>query len=148
MRWMCKPGSEPYTFIFEAGFAGDLSVWNKVAPALSKSAKVVAYSRAGIDNSDTRPEPRTLEQGGAELEQMIKAAQLKPPYILVGHSYGGFLVRQFAAHHPAEVAGMVFVDASAEGMDATLKKIGAAKFAKDQKAIASFTPIQAGPENL
>ncbi|WP_426319332.1 alpha/beta fold hydrolase [Pseudoduganella sp. R-43] len=133
-------GSGPYTIIFEAGFAGDLSVWRKVAPALSKSAKVVTYSRAGIGKSDVRPEPRTLEQSGAELEQMIKAAQLKPPFILVGHSYGGLLVRQFAAHHPADVAGMVFVDASAEGLDAALKKIDPAKFAQDQKAIESFIP--------
>ncbi|UGQ48814.1 alpha/beta fold hydrolase [Massilia endophytica] len=137
---MQTAGSGPYTVIFESGFAGDLSVWRKVAPALSKSAKVVVYSRAGVGKSDARPEPRTLEQSGAELEQMVKAAELKPPFILVGHSYGGFLVRQFAAHHPAEVAGMVFVDASAEGMDAALKKIDATRFAADQKAFEGFTP--------
>ncbi|RFP11628.1 alpha/beta fold hydrolase [Duganella sp. BJB488] len=133
-------GSGPYTVIFESGFASDLSVWRKVAPDVAKSAKVFVYSRAGIGKSDARPEPRTPQRSSAELDQAIEAAHLSPPFILVGHSYGGYLIRLFAQRHPEQVAGMVFVDPSMERFDTELKKIDAAKVAQDQRYLDSLTP--------
>ncbi|WP_332853731.1 alpha/beta fold hydrolase [Duganella sp. S19_KUP01_CR8] len=133
-------GSGPYTVIFEAGFASDLSVWRKVAPEIAKSAKVFVYSRAGIGKSDARPEARTPQRSSAEFEQVIEAAHLSPPYILVGHSYGGYLIRLFAQRHPEQVAGMVFVDPSMERFDTELKKLDAAKVAQDQQYLDSLTP--------
>ncbi|RFP14565.1 MULTISPECIES: alpha/beta fold hydrolase [unclassified Duganella] len=133
-------GSGPYTVIFESGFASDLSVWRKVAPEIAKSAKVFFYSRAGIGKSDARPEPRTPQRSSAELDQLIEAAHLSPPFILVGHSYGGYLIRLFAQRHPEQVAGMVFVDPSMERFDTELKKLDAAKVAQDQKYLDSLTP--------
>lgn len=133
-------GGGPYTVIFEAGFASDLSVWRKVAPEIAKSAKVFVYSRAGAGKSDLRPEPRTPQRSSAELDQVIEAAHLSPPYILVGHSYGGYLIRLFAQRHPEQVAGMVFVDPSMERFDTELKKLDAARFAQDRKHLDSLTP--------
>lgn len=133
-------GNGPYTVIFESGFASDLSVWRRVAPEIAKSAKVFVYSRAGIGKSDARPEPRTPQRSAAEFEQVIDAAHLSPPFILVGHSYGGYLIRLFAQRHPEQVAGMVFVDASMERFDTELKKLDAAKVAQDQKYLDSLTP--------
>ncbi len=133
-------GSGPYTVIFESGFASDLSVWRKVAPEIAKSAKVFVYSRAGIGKSDARPEARTPQRSSAEFEQLIEAAHLSPPFILVGHSYGGYLIRLFAQRHPEQVAGMVFVDPSMERFDTELKKLAAAKVAQDQKYLDTLTP--------
>lgn len=115
-------------------------MWRKVAPALATSAKVVAYSRAGHGKSDPRPEAPTIAARTGELEQLIATAGLKPPFVLVGHSYGGFLIRSFAARHPEQVAGMVFVDPSDEQFNVELRKLDAAAVDKDSKLTEQFMP--------
>ncbi|MBZ2208756.1 alpha/beta hydrolase [Massilia sp. R798] len=137
---MVKMGAGPYTVVFESGFGTDLSAWRHVAPAVAKSAQVVAYSRAGLGKSQARPGERTIRANTTDLERMIAAAQLRPPFILVGHSYGGFLIRDFAARHPAQVAGMVFVDASDERIETELRKIDPARTAQDAKLSEGYTP--------
>ena len=137
---MVRMGAGPYTVIFESGFGSDLTVWRNVAPAVAKSAQVVAYSRAGHGRSQARPGERTVTANTSDLEHMIAAAQLRPPFILVGHSYGGFLIRDFAARNPAQVAGMVFVDASDERIEVELRKMDPVKTAQDSKMSESYTP--------
>lgn len=137
---MASAGSGAYTVIFESGFSGGVADWQRVAPDVAKSAKVVVYTRAGSGKSDPRPEARTPERASLELDQLIEAAQLKPPFILVGHSYGGYLIRLFAARHPDKVAGMVFVDPSMERFNTELKKVDAGKLAQDLRHVDSLTP--------
>ena len=133
-------GSGAFTVVFEAGFASDLSVWRKVMPETAGQARVLAYSRAGTGQSPARSTPLGLEQSGAEFEQMLVAAGAKPPYILVGHSYGAFLVRQFAARHPEQVAGMVYVDPADEGLEVALKRVDPARVLQDQRMLAASMP--------
>ncbi|PWF49097.1 alpha/beta fold hydrolase [Massilia glaciei] len=133
-------GSGPYTVVFEAGFGSDLGVWRKVAPQVAKNARVVMYSRAGTGNSPARTAPLGPGQSSAELARLLAQAKAAPPYILVGHSYGGFVIRQFAAAHPEQVAGMVFVDPADEGLELALKRVDAARVARDQRAMAGFVP--------
>jgi pimeloyl-ACP methyl ester carboxylesterase len=135
-----QAGSGPVTVVFEAGFASDLSVWRKVAPEIAKQASVLVYSRAGTGQSQARAAPLGLEQSGAEFEQMLAAAGAKPPYVLVGHSYGAFLIRYFAARHPVQVAGMVFVDPADEGLETALKRIDPARVLQDQRLLAASMP--------
>lgn len=139
-------GDGRYTVIFESGFGTDLRTWRKVAPAVAQSARVVTYSRAGHGTSDARPEPRTIAQITTELEELIAAAQLAPPFILVGHSYGGLLVRSFAARHPEQVAGLVLVDPSDERFNPALRKLDAARAADDDSKFAGFVPPKFQPE--
>ncbi|UVW29060.1 alpha/beta fold hydrolase [Massilia sp. H6] len=137
-------GAGSYTVILEAGFGRDLGVWRNVAPALAASAKamakVVAYSRAGHGKSDPRPGAPTIAARTNELEQLIATAGLTPPFVLVGHSYGGFLIRSFAARHPEQVAGMVFVDPSDESFNLELRKLDAAAVDQDSKLTEQFMP--------
>ena len=137
---MAAMGSGRYTVIFEAGFGRDLSVWRRVAPALADAAKLVAYSRAGLGRSDPHPGAVGLAARTDELEQLVATAKLQPPFILVGHSYGAFLIRSYAARHPEQVAGMVFVDPSHERFEQELRKLDAARVDSDQRAIEGFTP--------
>ncbi len=137
---MISLGSGPYTVIFESGFASDLSGWRDVAPQVAKTSRAVIYSRAGTGQSAPRPEPRTLDQASAELSHLIAAAKLSPPFILVGHSYGGFLIRNYAAQHPEQIAGMVFVDPSSETQVLELAKLDAARTAQDNAAILKIMP--------
>jgi pimeloyl-ACP methyl ester carboxylesterase len=102
------------TVILEAG-SGDFSVeWSLVQPAVAKFARVCSYDRAGDGWSDLGPHPRTFHQIVYELHTLLDKAGVKPPLVLVGHSYGGWLVRLYASTYPAEVAGMVLIEAGAD----------------------------------
>ncbi|MEH6433812.1 alpha/beta fold hydrolase [Massilia sp. DD77] len=137
---MATLGTGRYTVLLEAGFGRDLTVWRRVAPALADAAIVVAYSRAGLGRSDARPGPVDLAARTRELEQLVATAKLQPPFILVGHSYGAFLIRSYAARHPEQVAGMVFVDPSHERFELELRKLDASRVDSDNRAIEGFTP--------
>lgn len=101
------------TVILEPGI-GDFSVeWSLVQPGVAKFARVCSYDRAGDGWSDTGPDPRTFHQIVYELHTLLTNAGVRPPYILAGHSYGGWLIHEYRAEFPTEVAGMVFVDAGA-----------------------------------
>lgn len=102
------------TVILEAG-AGDFSVdWSLVQPLVASLVRVCSYDRAGAGWSDLGPRPRTLRQQVWELHALLEKAGEKPPFVLVGHSYGGWLVRLFAETYPGDVAGVVLVESGAE----------------------------------
>ena len=105
--------SQP-TVILEAG-KGDFSVeWSLVQTGVAKFARVCSYDRAGDGWSDLGPHPRTFHQIVYELHTLLDKAGVKGPFVLVGHSYGGWLVRLYASTYPAEVAGMVLVEGGAD----------------------------------
>ena len=79
--------------------------------ALSAHARVCRYDRAGRGASDAAVSPRNPSEIVADLHALLHRAELAPPYVLVGHSFGGLLVRLFAQRHRDEVAGLVLVDA-------------------------------------
>src|SRR5262249_2403124 len=85
--------------------------WAKVQSEVSEFARVCSYDRAGFGWSDRRRGKRTPGCLAQELHLMLNAAEVKPPYILVGHSFGGLIMRAYAAQFPDEVSGMVLVDA-------------------------------------
>jgi pimeloyl-ACP methyl ester carboxylesterase len=96
--------------IFENG-SGDFSfIWGLVQPSISVFTTSVSYDRAGFAWSEAGPQPRSSRQIAFELNTALQHAGIKGPYILVGQSFGGFLVRAFARFYPEEVAGMVLVD--------------------------------------
>jgi len=100
--------------IFENG-SGDFSfIWNLVQPEIAKFTKTVSYDRAGYAWSEPGAMPRTGKQICLELHTALINAGIHPPYILVGQSFGGFLVRAFARYYPKEVVGMVLVEAVQE----------------------------------
>jgi len=97
--------------ILEPGI-GDFSVeWSLVQPDVAKVARVCSYDRAGDGWSEMGPHPRTFKQIVYELHTLLERADEKPPYLMVGQSYGGWLVRTYRTTYPAEVAGIVLVDA-------------------------------------
>lgn len=102
------------TVILEAG-AGDFSVdWSLVQPAVAGFARVCSYDRAGSGWSDLGPHPRTMHQIVSELHTLLQKAGEAPPYVLVGHSRGGWLVRLYQTMYPAHVAAMVLVEAGGD----------------------------------
>jgi pimeloyl-ACP methyl ester carboxylesterase len=98
--------------VFESGAGTGMSAWLDVLPDVSAFATVVAYDRAGIGGSvddGQLPTPRHVAQ---TLHALLGVLGVKAPYVLVGHSWGGLLIRMFAATYPSEVAGLVYVDST------------------------------------
>jgi pimeloyl-ACP methyl ester carboxylesterase len=143
---LVSKGIGPYTVIFESGFGRDLNVWRDLAPQVARSNKVITYSRAGHGRSEARPGTPTVASRTDELEQVIAAAGVRPPFVLVGHSYGGFLIRSYAARHPAQIAGMVFVDPSDEHQSTELRKLDAAAVDNDARLLVQYMPPKFQPE--
>jgi len=98
------------TVILEAGM-GDFSVeWSLVQPGIAQFARVCSYDRAGDGWSELGPHPRTMKQIVYELHELLTRAGERAPFILVGHSYGAWLVRAYQSTFPAEVAGLLLVE--------------------------------------
>jgi hypothetical protein len=85
--------------------------WTLVQPALSNTTRVCSYDRAGLGWSEPNPGPRTASRIADELAALIAASGEQPPFVVVGHSYGGIIARLFVARQRADVAGLVLVDA-------------------------------------
>jgi pimeloyl-ACP methyl ester carboxylesterase len=95
---------------------GDFSFdWTLVQSRVSRFSRICTYDRAGYAWSDPGPKPRTFAQLNLELRDALSKLGEGGPFVLVGHSYGGPVVRNFAAAYPRDVAGMVLVDAAYEG---------------------------------
>jgi len=102
------------TVILDSGAGGIGLSWELVRSEIAKVTRVVTYDRAGLGWSEPSPYPRDAFTMAVELHTMLVNANIPGPYILVGHSLGGPVARQFAAKYPNEVAGLVMVDSAHE----------------------------------
>jgi pimeloyl-ACP methyl ester carboxylesterase len=132
----CRGEGSP-TVILQSGFRNNAMVWSQdpaetgasmVMPALAEVTHVCAYDRPGtigfavdaLSRSDPIPMPQSPELVTADLHALLEAADVPGPYVLVGHSFGGVFVRDYADTYPDEVVGMVLVDAWPEQLTALL----------------------------
>lgn len=105
-----QQGAAGPSVVLESGIAGSLLGWSLVQPKIGEFARAYSYDRAGLGWSDHCAAPRTVEQMVSELATLLLRAEAPAPYILVGHSFGGLLIRAYAHMRAHEVAGLVFVD--------------------------------------
>ena len=103
-------GSGRPTVVFDAALAGSSISWTYVQPAVAEFARTCAYDRAGFGRSDRGPLPRTAGRLADELHALLVRSGEPPPYVLVGHSFGGLVTRIFAARYRSVTAGLVLVD--------------------------------------
>jgi pimeloyl-ACP methyl ester carboxylesterase len=112
--------------------------WAAVQPEVAKFARVCSYDRAGLGWSEPSPSPRTAPNMVDELHSLLAGAGVEPPYVLVGHSLGGGLVRLYAHQHPDQVVGMVLVDPLHEEQEQRLPATLTRLNQKSRKATGSF----------
>lgn len=103
-------GRDGPTVILENGGTGIVPQWGWVQPEVATFAQVVAYDRPGTGWSEAPPQPLDAEGSVRALHQALEQRGVAGPYVLVGHSMGGLMLRVFAQTYPDEVAGMVLVD--------------------------------------
>ena len=96
--------------VFESGGGAPLETWDSILAAVAGFAPVVAYDRAGTGKSEWDGVPPTPERIAARLQHLLAGLGVAPPYVFVGHSWGGALVRYYVGRHPAGVAGVLYLD--------------------------------------
>jgi pimeloyl-ACP methyl ester carboxylesterase len=109
--YLHETGDKGPTVVFESGIGGTSLNWFALQEAVSGFARTVAYDRCGLGWSSACITERTPSNIARELRLMLRGASIEPPYILVGHSFGGLVVRAYAADFPEDVSGVVLVDA-------------------------------------
>jgi len=105
-----ETGEGDPTVVLEAGISATICNWQLIQPEIAKFTRVLSYDRAGLGWSDRARTPRTVSSIVDELHEMLLAADVPPPYVLVGHSFGGIVARLYTMRYPSEIAGIVLVD--------------------------------------
>lgn len=108
--YLLEKGSGGPTVLFEAGIAATNLNWSHIQETVACFTSTASYDRSGLGWSSPARTARTPSNIAAELHNLLQSGGIKPPYILVGHSFGGLVMRRFALLYPEEVAGVVLVD--------------------------------------
>jgi pimeloyl-ACP methyl ester carboxylesterase len=98
--------------ILEAGNLGMSADWIKIQQQVAGTTRVCSYDRAGMGWSESGPAPRDASRISAELHTLLTRAGVAPPYVMVGHSYGGLYTLCFVGQYPGDAAGLVLIDSS------------------------------------
>jgi pimeloyl-ACP methyl ester carboxylesterase len=110
MHILCKGDARGPTVVLEMGAGEPSPFWWAIQDEVAKFARVCSYDRAGFGWSEKAKGPTGLESRAADLHAVLTAANMPGPYVLVGHSLGGPLIRLYARDHLDQTAGLVFVD--------------------------------------
>ena len=127
-RSLVVAGSGSPTVIFEAGLGKGKEVWGSVFNEVAQHTRAVAYDRAGYGDSEAPKSAREPMQLVRELRAMLAEEGIAPPYVLVGHSLGGTIMKLFARAYPHEIAGVVLVDARHSDFARRCKQVGMPRF--------------------
>lgn len=110
---ICAGNGRP-TVMFESGIAASSLSWTRVLRDVAAFTRACAYDRAGLGWSDPSRAPRTVARMLGELQGVLTNAATVGPYVLVGHSFGAFLVCAYASQRPNDIAGLVLLDPPSE----------------------------------
>ena len=116
MRLDCRGSGSP-TVVLEAGAGGSSSSWIRIQNDVAGFTRVCSYDRPGFGWSDPVHESLSPVQVAEMLHTLLENSGESPPYLMVGHSFGGIYIRAFTAGYPDEVVGMVLVDSSHENQN-------------------------------
>jgi pimeloyl-ACP methyl ester carboxylesterase len=105
-------GTGTPSVIIDSGIGGFSLEWFKIQNNLANDVRVCTYDSAGYGWSDLGPRPRTTTRIVKELRTLLSEAKIPGPYLLVGHSFGGYNIRYFASEYPELTAGLVLIDSS------------------------------------
>ena len=155
IRSLVVAGIGSPTVVFESGIGQGKRNWAPVFNAVAEITRAVAYDRAGYGQSEASEASRDGLQIVLELRDMLRTEGLAPPYVLVGHSLGGTVVKLFAKTYPDEVCGVVLVDARHEEFTQRCRQYGVNRLLYEPpEALLSVLPpvpraeLQAAPLTL
>ena len=111
MHIECSGESET-TIIVDSGIGGSSIEWSMVRDILENGIRFCTYDRSGYGWSDPGASKRTTENISSELHELLHVSGQKPPYVFIGHSFGGFTARYFSYQYPNEVIGLILIESS------------------------------------
>jgi pimeloyl-ACP methyl ester carboxylesterase len=143
----CTGSAHGPTVILEAGSGDSSEVWDAVQKQVEQFAGVCSYDRLGLGKSEKLAAPHSADEIVDDLHQLLQAARVPTPYVMVGHSIGGIFVRKFAALYPTDVTGMVLLDSAHEEQFARVSQISPEwaqrirdRFSADEQRAGGFLP--------
>ncbi|WP_434748059.1 alpha/beta fold hydrolase [Paenibacillus amylolyticus] len=139
LHYMSK-GTGEVTVVFESGMGVSRSTWGLVVPAIAEHARTVVYDRAGAGRSDVDSSPRTLTRIAEDLNELLVALG-KGPFILVGHSWGGPIVRAAAATNLSRLRGIILIDPSDEHCELYFSRMAKVGFAVNGAFIPALARV-------
>jgi pimeloyl-ACP methyl ester carboxylesterase len=140
-----RAGSGYPTVILETGLGAESDEWNTIQRSISATNLVCRYDRAGRGRSDAAPAAaRSAGEMVDELRSLLNTTQVPGPYLLVGHSFGGLLMRLYAHRYPAEVCGLLLVDAMHPDQFEVIGGALPAPTPQDSEALRSFRTFWTG----
>jgi pimeloyl-ACP methyl ester carboxylesterase len=143
---VCRGSGHP-AVVFESGIAASSLSWSLVQPAVAAFALACAYDRAGLAWSDAPSCPRTFDRIVDEFATVVSHVTAGRRCVLVGHSFGSFVVRAYASRHPEQVAGLVLVDPPTEWLSATPQRerllVGARRLSRIGAVLAHLGVVRA-----
>jgi pimeloyl-ACP methyl ester carboxylesterase len=125
-----ESGKGDMTVIFENGMSDSLEIWGAIPDTVAKYARVFLYDRADIGKSGLSENERTIPNMVSELRTILQDQNINPPYILVGHSMGGMIIRYYASIYPDEVKGLLLLDPVPESYWKNMSKRELKKYIK------------------
>ncbi len=148
LNFYCMGSGSP-AVIFDAGWEDWSPTWSTVQPVIAHHTRACTYDRAGSGFSLPGPMPRTSEEIARELHTALHEAHIPGPYLLVGHSFGGYNIRAFADLYMPEVYGAVLVDiesgdiesAKDQATDAREMKEAVVELTQCRDAVAHRQPL-------
>jgi pimeloyl-ACP methyl ester carboxylesterase len=140
----CVYGKGSPTVALVSGFGAPQAYWNPVIPDLAAQTTVLTYDRAGIGKSEIGELPTHGKQAATDLHTLLNKLNLPKPYIIIGHSYGGSVVRLFASMYPDDIGGIILEDSQHEGILEAQRKI---LKGKDLEQLEEMVSRFATPDN-
>ncbi|MBP3041905.1 alpha/beta hydrolase, partial [Bacillaceae bacterium Marseille-Q3522] len=134
MHYHCIGNGHPIV-VLDSALGGNCLDWSWIQAEIAKYTKVVAYDRAGYGWSELTGTRRSSETIVEELRKLLQKAKLSPPYILVGHSFGGLNMRLFQQKYPGEVAGMILIDSTPEKLFTDMPNETRKSYFRDRKML-------------
>ena len=140
----CFYGKGSPSVILVSGFGATQSYWNPVIPELAEQTTVLTFDRAGIGKSEINDLATHGLQSAKDLHVILEKMEIPKPSLLIGHSYGGDVVRLFASLYPKDMGGMILEDAQHEGVLDEQRKI---LKGKDLEILEDMVTKFSPPEN-
>lgn len=110
--YITEGSGPPIVLIAQLGCGGD--IWKPVVNQLT-GLQLITYDRPGTGSAPPRPAPNPALPPSSladELASLLEQHGITEPAVIVGHSVGGLIARQYAAKNPRGVAGLVLLDSS------------------------------------
>lgn len=132
--------------VFENGHGETIKSWSKIIDSASKICPIVLYDRAGTGESKPDNKIPSIEYNSKKLKKILDTLNIKPPYLLAGHSLGGIYIRGFANYYPDDLAGLIFIDPAdftqkLVDFEVPFREIGVTEEYIDSMMIAKFGTV-------